>query len=390
MIDFVPRSVCPRCRRPARVCYCAHVPRVDTSTRVVILQHPRERDVPIGTARMASLCLPRAELHVGTSVAECGSLARTLEDPARLAILLYPGPGAIDVAKHPPKAPVTLVVVDGTWSQAKKVVKHDATLARLPRYAFDPPEPSEYRIRREPAANCVSTIEALMHVLGALEGDAERFRALLAPFRAMVDTQIAHVERGGRARVKKARAARRAAPRVPTIIRERARDLVCVVGEANAWPYTSPERDRWEQEIVHWVACRVQTGETFECVVRPTNPLAPGTLRWVELEGDTLERGATLGELEARWSAFARADDVVATWGNFAANIFSAAGLPLARARVDVREAARSWARGKVGTLDDFLRAAGHAACDPFARGRAGRRLGQLTAITRFLTETGA
>jgi DTW domain-containing protein YfiP len=354
----------------------------------VILQHPRERDVPIGTARMASLCLPRAELHVGTSVAECGSLARTLEDPERPAILLYPGRGAIDVAKHPPKTPVTLVVVDGTWSQAKKVVKHDATLARLPRYAFDPPEPSDYRIRREPAAHCVSTIEALMHVLGALEGNAERFRALLTPFRAMVDAQIAHVQHGGRARVKKPRAARPASPRVPSVLRERVRDLVCVVGEANAWPYTSPERDRWEQEIIHWVACRVSTGETFECVVKPTNPLAPGTLRWVELRADAVERGVASGELGAQWAAFARESDVIATWGSFATNLFAAAGLPLAKSRVDVRDAARAWARGKVGTLDDFLRVTGRAASDPLLdRGRAGRRLGQLTAITRFLAE---
>lgn len=310
--------------------------------------------MPIGTARVATLCLPGAELHVGTSVAECGGLERTLEDPARPAILLYPGPGAIDVAKHPPKTPVTLVVVDGTWSQAKKVVKHDATLARLPRYAFDPPEPSDYRIRREPAAHCVSTIEALVHVLGALEGNAERFRALLNPFRAMVDTQIAHANQGGRARVRKPRAARRMVPRVPSVLRERERDLVCVVGEANAWPYTSPERERYEQQIVHWVACRVSTGETFECVVRPTSPLAPGTLRWVELEEGTLERGVTLGEFEARWASFVRDDDVVATWGSFATKLFSAAGLPLTAARVDVRDAARSWARGKVGTLDDF------------------------------------
>nr|MDQ3300003.1 DTW domain-containing protein [Myxococcota bacterium] len=47
-----------RCRRPQVVCYCAALPRIDTSTRVVILQHPRERDMAIGTARMASLCLP--------------------------------------------------------------------------------------------------------------------------------------------------------------------------------------------------------------------------------------------------------------------------------------------------------------------------------------------
>src|SRR5450755_4606253 len=161
---FEPRAICGRCRRPSRVCYCAYLPVLPTRTRIVILQHPRERYVPIGTAHMASLCLPNAELHVGIDLDE-----RLLSDPERPPVLLYPGEGAFDVTREPPRGPVTLVVVDGTWSQAKKLVKKSPALAALPRYAFVPPSPSEYRIRREPREDFVSTIEALMHVLGALE-----------------------------------------------------------------------------------------------------------------------------------------------------------------------------------------------------------------------------
>src|SRR5690606_19385964 len=125
------------------------------------LQHPRERDMPIGTARMASLCLPAAELHVGIRWDERSPLAAELRDPARPAILLYPGPGARDILAEPPAGPVTLVVVDGTWSQAKTLVRDNPILHALPRYAFATPEPSHYRIRREPRAEYCSTIEAL-------------------------------------------------------------------------------------------------------------------------------------------------------------------------------------------------------------------------------------
>jgi hypothetical protein len=334
---------------------------------------------------MASLCLPSAELHVGTCVQGNPALARALADPARPCVLLYPGEGAIDVTKHPPLGPVTLVVVDGTWSQAKKIVKHDPQLSALPRYAFTPDTPSEYRIRREPAAECVSTIEALMHVLGALEGDEARFRALLVPFRAMVDAQIAHQTNGGRARTRKLRPPRPVKPRVPPMLRERANDLVCVVGEVNAWPYSSPQRCRFPEELVHWVAVRVATGDMFECILAPQHPLAPGTLRWVELPKETIEGGVHLSELAERWAAFSRHDDVVVSWGRYATNVFNAAGQTLPERRIDAREAARSWARGKVGTLDDFLRTI-HGASHPLADGRAGRRLGQVASIARFLS----
>jgi len=176
-----PRQVCGRCRRPTSVCYCAALPALDTATRIVILQHPRERAMPIGTAHMATLCLPRATLHVGIDWSAHTPLAAALADPTHPPILLYPGPGARDILLDPPPTPVTLVVVDGTWSQARSVVRDNPILRALPRYAFAPPEPSQYRIRREPSAECVSTIEALMHVLGVLERDPDRFRALLSP-----------------------------------------------------------------------------------------------------------------------------------------------------------------------------------------------------------------
>jgi DTW domain-containing protein len=188
--DFEPRAVCLDCRRPASFCYCATLPKLATRTRVVLLQHPRERDVGIGTARMASLCLPNSELHVGVYWQGTSVLRRATADPSRPAALLYPGKDAVDIAVAPPSSPITLIVVDGTWWQSKQIVRENPELAALPRYAFTPPVPSQYRIRREPKPNYVSTIEALVYALGFLEGDTERFHAMLAPFRAMIDAQI--------------------------------------------------------------------------------------------------------------------------------------------------------------------------------------------------------
>ena len=150
------------------------------------MQHPRERGVPVNTARIASLCLPAADVHVGIRFDP-----RVFSDPNRPAVLLYPGPEAIDVEQNPPPTEITLVVVDGTWSQTKKLIQLNPELAALPRYAFRPNVPSAYRIRRQPRADCVSTLEALMHVLGAIEGDRERFVSMMRPFRAMVEAQIA-------------------------------------------------------------------------------------------------------------------------------------------------------------------------------------------------------
>jgi DTW domain-containing protein YfiP len=377
-----PRIVCPACRRPASVCYCQHVTKVPTRTRVVVLQHPRERDMPIGTARMATLCLPNAELHEGVRWDD-GALDRILEDGTRTPILLYPGEGATDVMREPPRGPITLVVVDGTWSQAKKLVRENPRLGALPRYAFAPPTPSEYRIRREPEDTYVSTIEALVHVLGALEGDPDRFRALLVPFRAMIDAQIAceRALRGAGARhAKKATWVRR--PRVHPLLRAPDAEIVCVAGEANAWPYCGRDSGTvYEDELVHWVACRLSTGELFDQVVTPMHALAPRTASYVELRETTLLGSGTRAALETAWSGFVRETDVICFWGHYAAGLFVASGGALPAARLDMRGASRDHAKAKVGTLEEHVARLELAVPAPRIDGRAGRRLAQVSAV---------
>lgn len=373
--------MCRRCRRPTRVCYCLAVPRIETATRVVILQHPRERDMPIGTAHMARLCLPQSELHVGVRWEDSEPLARALSNPARPAILLYPGAGARDILREPPPGPVTLVVVDGTWSQAKTVVRDNPVLHALPRYAFATPEPSHYRIRREPNAEYVSTIEALMHVLGVLEGDPARFRSLLDPLRAMVDAQLACQASSPRRRVQ--RRARRVVRRFPGVLTERFADLVCVVGEANAWPYrerAASPRD----ELVHWVAHRVTTGETFEQIAAPQQPLSPSTTFHTGLPEDVLRRGVPRPELLAGYERFSRPGDVVCAWGTFGLNLFQASGGALPAQRLDLRAMAHRITHRKLGNLEDYAATLdAPSSSPPLAAGRAGRRLALLLQIVR-------
>lgn len=378
-----PRAVCPDCRRPASVCYCRHLTSIPTRTRVVVLQHPRERDMAIGTARMATLCLPGSELHEGVRWDDA-TLAKMLDDETRPPILLYPGPGAIDVMTSPPPGPVTLVVVDGTWWQAKKIVRENPRLRALPRYAFSPPVPSEYRIRREPAPTYVSTLEALVHVLGALEGDATRYDPLLRPFRAMIDAQIACQEElhGARTRhAKKASWLRK--PRVHPLLRGGEREIVCIAGEANAWPYRAREKGAlYEDELVHWVGRRLSTGETFDAVVAPSRPIAPRTTTHIELTEAQLRAGVSPDAMRASWRDFIRDTDVVCFWGHYAAALFVSSGGYLPPERLDLRTVSRDYAKARVGTLEDHVDRTAAAVSDAGSRaGRAGRRLAQVASL---------
>lgn len=381
---FAPRIECPRCRRPARECYCAAIVPQTTRTKVVILQHPRERDVAIGTARMASLCLPDAELHVGANFEGSALLERIVSDPERPAALLWPGEGAIDVLTSPPERPITLVVVDGTWPHAKKLVKTTPTLAALPRLAFVAPRPSEYRIRREPHEAYLSTIESLCVVLGALEGEPERFASLLAPFRAMVEAQLghAHTLHTPRRRHKPLRVPR---TRGPSVLRERAEDLVVVSGEANAWPLSSPEHAREPAELVHWLACRVATGEIFERIVAPRRALSPTTAHHARLSEAAIRSGVSRASFVEDWRAFGGDRDVLLAWGDYPFSLLADVGALVPAERIDLRRVATVIENRRVGALESY-----HASFAPMPEsppaGRGGLRLAMALDVTRHLT----
>ncbi len=378
--SFEPRAVCYRCLRPARVCYCDRIPRIETATRVLFLQHPREEFMPIGTARMASLSLPRSELVVGTEVEHVRAVREALDDPDRTPVLLWPGEGARDLRDAPRDRPLTLVVVDGTWSLAKKLVRLNPRVANLPRYHLGEGAPSRYRIRAEPRADFVSTVEAVMRALAILEGDEQRFLPMLDPFFAMIDTQVEHERVLQGARLRYAYKKRKPRP-VPARLID-GTEIVVIAGEANAWPRkpTPPHPD----ELVQLVAHRLSDGSTFEAIIAPEHPLAPATPGFTELDARVIAAGASYASFAARWAAFLREGDAIAAWGHYAAGLLRERGAALPTAFVDLRGAAAQWLRDKTGPLEAFSERTGLSG-PPLGAGRAGRRLGMAVRVAQLL-----
>jgi DTW domain-containing protein len=379
--DFVPRSVCARCERPSVVCVCATLSPLQTRTRVVMLQHPRESDVPINTARLVELQLERAELHVGIRLGEVPELRARLDDPGAPPILLYPGEGARDLAEAPPPGPVTLVVLDGTWWQAKKLFQHNPELARLPRYGLSPTAPSRYRIRREPALHCISTIEAIGEALALLEPGGFDREALLRPFDAMVEHQLRYAEqRSARRHLAFRERARK--PRLPRQLLERAHDLVVGYGEANAWPRGSELGG--DAELLHWVAERVTTGERFEAILAPRRALSPSFSAHTRVPAELVLAGESVAEFRRRWLAFRRPADLLAGWGSYGTDRLVAEGVD-APERLELRELARRQLRRSTGEVSACAQELGAVLPEPWARGRAGERLTAAVAVTRAL-----
>lgn len=354
----------------------------------MFLQHPREYRMPIGTARMSNLGLANSELHVAADL-DTHPRVRALADAGPRTVLLFPGPGAVEPWELPDGPPTTLVVIDGTWIQARKMLERSTQLQRLTRVGFTPAAPGTYRIRREPAAHCLATVEAVAQVLGRLEDDPERFTPLLRAFEQMVEQQLHFktVRPNPYFHTPRVRPSERERLRAE-LARQHAH-LVVLHAEANTYAYEG-RRPVGTPELLQLVADRLASGERFEALLAARRPLGPSVAQHLELPAERFAAGEDVAGALARFTAFLRPDDRIACWGRFAVDLLRAEGYEPPPV-VNVREvAARALARSPGGP-EDAARALDPRGTSgpPRTTGRAGRRIAALRTILTTIVRDG-
>ncbi len=188
---------CPHCQRPVQVCWCSALPQPAIANHwpVHILQHRQEQSHPLNSARIAVLGLGQCELHTVTDVPVETTLPAAVLAALASALLIYPGPHSCDVAQLDPAGVTTrpLLLLDASWRKSRRLLLSSPWLQSLPAISVDLQVPSRYRIRREPAANYCSSLEAVCAVLAQLERNQQKYQPLLATMDHMIDLQIAQM-----------------------------------------------------------------------------------------------------------------------------------------------------------------------------------------------------
>ncbi|MFZ5440261.1 MAG: DTW domain-containing protein [Myxococcota bacterium] len=150
--------------------------------RVVLIQHVLELSERSNTGRHAARVSSSVEARV------FGAKDAPLKvDDLHGAWLLWPG----EPARPAQTPPSTLVVLDGSWSQARKMMQRVPELRALPRFSLVAPE-GRRSLRAAPPGG-MSSLEAIAEALATLvsEDAAAPFRAA---HEALVQKQLA--ERG--------------------------------------------------------------------------------------------------------------------------------------------------------------------------------------------------
>jgi tRNA-uridine aminocarboxypropyltransferase len=197
---------CPHCGKPLPLCICDSVTPIESRISLLILVHPQEQDKALGTARLTAMHFKNAVVKIGLSWPSLSkALGRKVDDPSRWAVLYLGSAKVSDLdtdaeivaidrkgESEPHQRAILediegIVLLDGTWSQAKALWWRNAWMLKCQRVILGPKRPSRYgQLRREPRREGLSTIEAAGLLLAGLEKRPKIAETLNASFERML------------------------------------------------------------------------------------------------------------------------------------------------------------------------------------------------------------
>lgn len=181
---------CVGCRLPASHCVCALRPKVSVRAGVCLIMGDIEALKPSNTGWLVADVVADTFAFGWSRTAVDPALIALLTDPQWQPYLLFPGEyvepqrvvselhshaeaqDAVLVNKRP-----LFVLLDGTWSEARKMFRKSPYLDALPVLSLQPSQASGYRLRRSSRADQFCTAEVAALCL-AMAGEATAAHAL--------------------------------------------------------------------------------------------------------------------------------------------------------------------------------------------------------------------
>lgn len=180
------QTPCPTCGLSFN-CVCQCVPTLSIDAHVALLMHENELNRDTNTGRWLLAAMPSSSRHIWQRKAPCIELLKLLDNPNLVAYLLFPGEESVSVSRAhrdtveiKQKKPL-FIVLDGTWQEAKKMLRKSAWLQALPLVHITPTTSSVYQLRRNQNEGHLCTLEVGAEVIRAL-GEEEQADRLMQFF----------------------------------------------------------------------------------------------------------------------------------------------------------------------------------------------------------------
>ena len=192
---------CPVCRMRREECVCSQAPRLCISTRLIVVIHSKEWRRSTNTGHLARLAVKDGEVRLH-GLPHQAVRSAGIDAASASTLVLFPGRGARPLTTQliaPLPRPLTLLVPDGNWNQAKKMMSRVPMLMQATPVSLAGSNLDAHCLRTNVRVGRMSTFESIAQALGILEGE-EIEGQLLEFFQKILDRMVHSSRRGNRNR----------------------------------------------------------------------------------------------------------------------------------------------------------------------------------------------
>jgi DTW domain-containing protein YfiP len=185
-------KICGVCSSSPAVCVCDELPSIAVRTRVALIIHHRELSRRSNTGLLAVRVLVNSAMRIRGERGAGLDVSDLLQSGYR-SFLFFPCGDARELSRslvEEETTPIQLIVPDGTWRQARKILSRHPELARLPRVRLAAPERATFQLRAQSSPERTATLPAIAGALGIIEGDAVRI-ALMKIYQTKIERTLA-------------------------------------------------------------------------------------------------------------------------------------------------------------------------------------------------------
>ena len=177
---------CKLCMINAHLCICAHRPSIQSEAAFMLVMYDDEVLKPSNTGRLIADVASDCYAYIWSRTEPEQAMLDVINHPSYQAFVVFPGEYASPerVITQPDvqagKIPL-FILLDASWSQARKMFKKSPWLDRLPVLSFAPELVSRYLIRKSVQDHQLATAEVAALVYESL-GQAENAQIMNAWF----------------------------------------------------------------------------------------------------------------------------------------------------------------------------------------------------------------
>lgn len=184
------KKLCPNCGLPNIICICNKIKQISLQNKVSVIIPYIERHKSSNTGGLVKAVLSNSEVFIRGEKNKIFNPNNVIEKNYQNLILYTGGRELTSEYINSFDKPINLIVPDGTWTTAPRIVVREPKFHKIPKVSLLNPPKSQYKLRKHPNPYYISTFEAILYSLEIIENNHKLKDELLYYFLMKIDNLL--------------------------------------------------------------------------------------------------------------------------------------------------------------------------------------------------------